>query len=596
MKRLSYLILIAGVVGSLTSCKKYLEKPDTTGTTTAETVFSNRAGAEAAMANAYRQILAHGLWPDGGINNGTLPGLSGESSFAESWMTLSKFITAGFSAQAYDSRPAQSPDNLFNNYRDIRRCYVVLENADKPTDMTDAEKNAMKAEMKALIAYRYMGMMIRYGGVPLVTKSLASTDDLNIPRATLQETVDFIKKLCDEAITGLPDTWDPKYTGRLTKGAVMAIKARTLLYAARPLFNSAAPYLPLSGSNNLICFGNASNDRWNDVITANEAVITWANANGYELINSSGIVNAPNTNAFDDYATATSTPNNKEVLLAYKYDIQNDKFFRFYNAAFTGERYLIDNYGLLTNFLENYYKADGTNQVWPGVGQANAQPFSVFQSKMNEMEPRFWADNMPHTFNARNNPGDITWNYNARNTGDLFGKGGNRGPSGRGKGAAITVKFYYKAGTRNWFEFPIFRMADFYLSLAEAYNETGNTTKALENLNKVHNRAGLPSITETNQALLRKAIQREWAIEFYYENRRFFDVRHWKLDNIGNGIIGGPMRELQFTITGDALLPSGYVNFYDNVVYSTYWDPKMFLFPIPQEEVDKGVVLQNPGY
>ncbi|RYZ39002.1 MAG: RagB/SusD family nutrient uptake outer membrane protein, partial [Sphingobacteriales bacterium] len=117
-----------------------------------------------------------------------------------------------------------------------------------------------------------------------------------------------------------------------------------------------------------------------------------------------------------------------------------------------------------------------------------------------------------------------------------------------------------------------------------------------ENLNKVHNRAGLPSITVTDQALLRKAIQREWAIEFYYENRRFFDVRHWKLTDIGNGVLGGPMREFQFTITGDALLPSGYVDFYDNVVYSTYWDPKMFLFPMPQEEVDKGVVLQNPGY
>jgi len=596
MKRLSYLILLAGVFGSLISCKKYLEKPDTTGTTTAETVFSNKVGAEAAMANAYRQILAHGLWPDGGINNGTLPGLSGESSYAESWMTLSKFITAGFSAQAYDSRPAQSPDNLFNNYRDIRRCYIVLENVDKATDMTDAEKSAMKAEMKALIAYRYMGMLIRYGGVPLVTKSLASTDDLNITRATLQETVDFIKNLCDEATAGLPDAWESKYAGRLTKGAAMAIKARTLLYAARPLFNSAAPYMQLNGNNNLICFGNATNDRWNDVIAVNEAVITWANANGYELINTSGLVNAPNVNAFDDYATATSTPNNKEVLLAYKYDIQNDKFFRFYNAAYTGERYLIDNYGLLTNFLENYYKADGSSQVWPGIGQANAQPFSVFQSKMNEMEPRFWADNMPHTFNARNNPGDITWNYNARNTGDLFGKGGNRGPSGRGKGAAVTVKFYYKAGTRNWFEFPIFRMADFYLSLAEAYNEVGNNAKALENLNKVHNRAGLPSITEANQDLLRKAIQREWAIEFYYENRRFFDVRHWKLTDIGSGILGGQMRELQFTITGDALLPSGYVDFYDNVVYSTYWDPKMFLFPIPQEEVDKGVVLQNPGY
>ena len=31
-----------------------------------------------------------------------------------------------------------------------------------------------------LIAYRYMGMFYRYGGVPIVRKSFSSTDDLTI--------------------------------------------------------------------------------------------------------------------------------------------------------------------------------------------------------------------------------------------------------------------------------------------------------------------------------------------------------------------------------------------------------------------------------
>ena len=64
-----------------------------------------------------------------------------------------------------------------------------------------------------------------------------------------------------------------------------------------------------------------------------------------------------------------------------------------------------------------------------------------------------------------------------------------------GKGCAAPVKFYYKAGTRVWFEFPLFRLAETYLNLAEAYNEKGIAAKALENLNKVHNRAGLPKVT-----------------------------------------------------------------------------------------------------
>ena len=596
MKNSLYLLVVLMCAGALFSCQeKFLEKPDTTGTTTIESTFANRAGAEQAMSAAYLSVLAHGLYPDGGLSNGVLPGISGENSYGESWMSLTQFITAGFTAQPYESNGAQSPDNFFTNFSTIRRCYIVLEHVDLAADMSAEEKEVMKAEMKALIAYRYMGMFIRYGGVPIVTKSLTTNDDLNIPRASLQETLDFIIKNADEAAAVLPDSWDAKYNGRFTKGAAMAIKARALLYAARPLFNSATPYLA-ADDNKLICFGVADAGRWQQVIAANEAVVQWATGHGYALINTGGGINQPDANALADYGTATSTPNNKEVLLAFKFDRQNDKFFEFYNAAFTNERWLLDNAGLLTNFLENYYKADGTDQSWPGTGESNAQPFSEYIRKMNEMEPRFLADNMPHTQNARNNPGNMDWHYNSCKAANCFGVGANFGPSGRGRGASIITKFYYEAGSRNWFEFPLFRMADFYLSLAEAYNEAGNAGKALENLNLVHNRAGLPSITETGKDALRKIIQREWAIEFFFENRRFFDVRHWKLKDIANGLLAGPMRELQMTHIGDDQLPSGYSNFYDNVVYTTYWDPKMYLLPIPQAEIDRGVVVQNPGY
>ena len=68
----------------------------------------------------------------------------------------------------------------------------------------------------------------------------------------------------------------------------------------------------------------------------------------------------------------------------------------------------------------------------------------------------------------------------------------------------------------------------------------------------VHNRAGLPSITETDKTKLREIIQREKAIEFYNENHRYYDVKHWKHKDIANGIIGGNMRELQFKIKADA--------------------------------------------
>lgn len=589
---LYYSIVLLATLGLGSCTKEFLEKPETTGNSTVETVFSNRAGAEAAIANAYRSALVQNIWDGRSLNNGTLSGASGEFSYGESWASMKRFVDAGFTPVPYEGNRAQSTDNFFDNFAAVRKCFLVIENVGKTADMEASLKDIVKAEMKALIAYRYMGMMIRYGGVPIVNKVLLPTDSLNIPRASLQATLDFIVKMSDEAAAGLPDSWEDKYNGRFTKGAALAIKAKALIYAARPLFNSATPYMEAT-DNKLICFGTKSNERWNDAVAASEAVLNWANTKGYAIINTGGGVNVPNTKAFEDYGTATSTPSNKEVLLAYRLDEGGSKFFKFYNPTrYSGnERYLTDNYGMLSNFLVNYYRADGSDQVWPGLGTGNALPYADYNSKMQAMEPRFKSDNYAHGIDSWNNPGEFAWSYSQCSSGQNH--------EGRGKGAAQSTKFYYKAGARIWFEYPLFRVAEFYLNLAEAYNEAGNATKALQNLNVVHNRAGLPSITETDKDKLRKIIQREWAVEFYNENHRYFDIKHWKLENIGTGIVGGEMREFQFTLTtpgANDRLPVNIVNYYDKVVYTAYWQPKMFLEPFPQEEIDKGSVFQNPGY
>ena len=116
----------------------------------------------------------------------------------------------------------------------------------------------------------------------------------------------------------------------------------------------------------------------------------------------------------------------------------------------------------------------------------------------------------------------------------------------------------------------------------------------------MHNRAGLPAITVTDKEQLRQIIHRERAIEFYRENLRYYDVKHWKDENIGNGIIGGDIRELQFKIkenhSGSLNLREGIESYWDAVSYTAYWSPKMYLEPLPQSEINKGTLVQNPGY
>lgn len=594
----------------INSCQKtFLQKPNTSGTATLETVYSSSVNALSALFQCYRGSLIQG-WPGGiGFNHGALASISGERSRGYSWHGTYNIAASGLNANTVnDGGDSGGADNFGANYTNIRANWLVAENIDKVPDMDAANKAYVKAEINGLNGYRYMNMFIRYGGVPLVKHSFAPNDNLSVPRATLQQTLDYTLSLLNAAIAGLPDQWPASatggdQTGRLTKGAVLAMKAKLLMFAARPLFNSATPYLSLGANNNLICLGTYDQTRWQQAIDANEAVLAWAASNGYALINTGGGMGAPNTNAFDDYGTATSTPGNKEVLLAYKDDnnSQSDggttgKWFNM-SRYWTSNRYDTDLVGMLTNFITNYYTNTGGDQTWPQAGDG-LHPASEYLTKFAQMEPRFRCDNMGPGVDAANNPGDANWGVT--NWGRGLANSSVYPNSSYGRGDATTTKFYYHAGSRIWFEYPLFRLAETYLNLAEAYNEVGNSAKALANLNMVHNRAGLPSITETDQAKLRAIIHREWAVEFYNEEHRYYDLKHWKEPGIDNGLIGGAMREFQFTLNGLSNTNQASVirtvQYYDAVVYQAFWAPRMFLEPFPQTEVNKLIIIQNPGY
>jgi hypothetical protein len=443
--------------------------------------------------------------------------------------------------------------------------------------MTPEEKAQVKAEMKTLIAYRYEEMFKRYGGVPIVTKTLTTDDEIMIPRATLQEMLDHILTLCsEETLNDLPDVYPDNFKGRLTKGALLAIKAEALIYAARPLFNSATPYMNLDANNNLICFGDYSEQRWRDAAKASADVIQWAENHSYHIINTGS--------PLDDYGTAVSTPNNPEILLAYQRTGDDLYSCRSQTGGAQGMSY---------HLLLQYLKADGTEQSWPAQGVV--RPYSEYVSRIEEMEPRYKASAGGAGIDPWNNPNDENWrSYRLSTIPSWFTNGVNCEFCGR------RVKFFYHAGTRTWIEFPIYRLAEFYLNIAEAANETGETNEALNKLNVIRERAGFGqnSITERDKNKLRKIIQREWAVEFYEENHRLHDLKHWKIEDVGNGIIGGGQKGFLYVYNTDR--PPFYANNYTSYSvqerYEGFWAPYMHLNPFPQEEINKGYLIQNPGY
>ena len=261
MKNITKILAVLGLL-ALTSCDFFLQKPDTTGTVDLEAVFGSKKNAEAALMSCYGNALIHGLPGGLGYGHGTLGAISGEVNKGASWHGTYVIAQQGLSANGVGSDAtdksggAAGSENYAKNWSVIRQCFIVKENIDQVPDLSDDEKAVIKAEVTALIAYRYMGMFYRFGGVPKVTQAFEITDDLTAGRETLENTLQYILDLCDEAYAVLPAKWDAANNGRMTQGAVLAIKARALMYAARPLFNSATPYLDNGENNNLICFGN----------------------------------------------------------------------------------------------------------------------------------------------------------------------------------------------------------------------------------------------------------------------------------------------------------------------------------------------------
>ena len=613
MKKNILLTLLSTLL--LSGCNLFLEMPEVTGSVYLDDVFSTRKDTEGMLWRAYHRGLREGLPEGWAINHGTLASLSGEITRGYSWHAGYNLVVNGPSTVLDASGQFQgAPANFNENWEVIRACWIIIANIDKCEEIPAPMKEYMKGEAYALIAYRYVGMFQRWGGVPIVRQANEMTDDLAFPRASAQRTLDFALEMLQEAEDRLPDTWfdiEPgcgdKWEGRITKGAVLAMKARLLTFAARPLFNAEKSYAQEFGlsysADSLIWLGGYDRDRYQRAIDAHLAVLRWAESHGKHLVFTAGEGNRNSfEQAIDDYGRGVSELNGPEVLLAFKVESDQQVYNNMtegYNwSAYVepGERSLR---GVLTNFVRLYRDTEGGEIDWPSVGESAPRDISDFAANIDKIEPRFRVDICVPGKYGRSNDGDAKWNEGIYYMGSFTESeevAASMSRATEGRSIGVPTKFYYKAGARRWFEFPLFRLAENYLSLAECYNELGDDANARRFLNIIRNRAGLPATEETGQARLRELIVREKALEFFEENQRYYDVKHWKHPEIGTKILGGPMTEISFLRTGGENTMAALVSYWDAYSYTAYWHPKWFLEPFRQDEVNKGIIVQNPGY
>lgn len=473
----------------------------------------------------------------------------------------------------------------------VRYSWIIIENIDRVPDMTEAEKNRLKAEAKIIIAVHYVEMLRHFGALPIVDHAF-DPNEANLPaRATLQENIDFIVRLLDEAAACKDLPWmisaaeSDNWSGRLTRAAALGLKARLLLFAASPLFNSDAPYYPGEASDKLMTWlGGYKEERWRDAANACEEFFNaMRSESGCGLVQNSDSYRL----AFRDaYYTRGTT----EMLISC----------RLYSLT-TSSSYLLQSirWGAwcpTKEYFDMFPMVDGTDFDWDNP-EHSKNPFVNRDPRLCEtilLDGDVFGSGVADICKEK---ADDKTNYP---------KGANYGQTSvldsHSMDTGLPVRKFaldrqgeFKGRLMQW---PILRVAEIYLSYAEALNEInhGPNATAYEYVNAVRRRVGVGDLqTGMNQQQFREAVLRERACEFGFEEVRFFDLIRWKREADFTKHLHGiniyrhkDTKEYLFEfpqLTERAWQKSGG--------FSSKW----YLSAFPPSEVNKGYgLVQNPGW
>lgn len=451
------------------------------------------------------------------------------------------------------------------NYKYIRNVNIFMSRIDD-VEASEAVKKRLKGEMKFIRAWCYAELANWFGGVPILTKVFKLHSNYAVERASYEETINYIVQELNEAKNMVPETVAPEEWGRVTKGAVLALKSQVLLYAASKLHDpSSKPSGPL--------YTYDKPDKWKAAAEAAKAVIDMAQ---YSLVQ---------VDNWQDYQNMFlhKTP---EIIFAKP---RSSQYSQETNIG------LINTPNGYGGWSGNVPVQDLVNSFQMKDGKPidesplyNPSPSTIYKNR----ELRFYANIVYQGASYRGRetefylPGGLdspdgpqAWNY-AR--------------SGYAMRKHMNESVDFKA-TNPKTPTIYFRLAEFYLNYAEAQYHLGNEAIAREYVNKIRNRVHLPDIHSTGKELL-KDIRHERRIELVFEGfHRINDLRRWmraenQLSEDATGIAWTKVNaQGEPTVGGDLVYE--IVN-----VQNRNFKKRMYYLPIPQSEINKTDLKQNWGY
>ena len=501
------------------------------------------------------------------------------SASDEAEYTLETSSIQMFNVGSWNAKNNPDGGSWWNNFRGIYLVNHFLANSDNldlemyrlnPDDIGHEQyQNRLdnikrwKYEVRFLRAYFYFELIKRYGGVPVITRPVEIGD--SFPRNTLDSCVNFIVKECDDIALGLPIKYtEQENLGRATRGAVLALKSRVLLYAASDLFNSPEKWASGYANKDLISVKPIDRkERWKRAADAAKNVIDLTDA-GYALSNNYQGV-------FRSYTDA-------EIILARRDGASND-----FEKANYPVGYDLGNSGNTPslNLLDDYEMLDGTAFDWNNKNHA-ANPY-------RGRDPRLAFTILSNMTKFNGRPVEC-W------TGGRDGKGVPRATkTGQYLLKYIDPELNLLEGRTSVHTWVLIRLAEVYLNYIEALNEYQPAHSDIKiYYNKIRQREGIkmPELPDgLDQDAVRQKIRHERRIELAFEDHRLWDARRWMIaaDNEkGKGVLNIPLRGLE-------ILNRGGVPSYTPIeIEKRNFEPKMYLYPIPQGDLDIAGWSQNP--
>ncbi len=616
-----------------TSCSRYLDiVPD--GVATLENAFTMRTTAERFFFTCYSYLPAHG---EIGYNPGFAAG--DEIWLPEAVSSNAKQIAQGNQRVVQPFMNYWEGENAAKNmFLAIRDCNIFLENIESVPDMEEWEKALWASEVKFLKAYYHFWLFRMYGPIPLVRENLpisASVEEVQIPRNSVDECVEYIVTLLDEAAQGLPARIENEVSdlGRISQAIALSVKAEVLMTAASPLFNGNPDYTGLTGPNGTALFNTTKDPaKWERAAKACKEAIDLCESLGYKLY-----YYHPQFSQYDlsdttltqmSIRNSVCEPWNEEVIWgninSRANGLQAGATPRGLDPANLTNSQTTGHYGVPKKIADMFYSEHGVpieedvawnydNRFAVKIGDEDHKLYikkGYATATLNfDREPRYYA--------SLGFDGGI-WYGQGRfddKANDLFyvasRKGGaasmiqNTQYSVSGYWPKKLVHFQNVIGsstyTRQLYAWPIIRLASLYLYYAEALNElNGPTEEAMHYVDLIRERAGLPTVEHSWTTYssdpdkyktadgFREIIHRERLIELALEAQRFWDLRRWKK----------AANEMNKPITGwdiEQELPEFYYR--EITIFNQKFTTRNYLWPINESELLRNRnLVQNPGW